>query len=494
VNPRFSNIPQPCNGGDECVCSTFDEDFIDYMDLSGVYPADSDGNGVPDNAAVRYLFCSNSRVNDISWCSMFDSGESFQEVIDHYRQRWQERYPTAYFRRNVRNFSSGSRAISSIIDTVKIYQHLFYRYFYEPEFRRATGPLGFNDQYLSSIDSMNWLAELAQLPDVGSYQFNAATNSYRHMGEDMTMTGSDFSLPPGQGFYTWSRYQDGLYGFFRLERAGVFWDKLIALQALTVRDWGLSFTIDERFFINFYDLFPVEMTELFGGYVTNQDSWMAPRVRMSGTTPEVYYLNYLRGQINNPTTGQPEPARGSNAETYTDPALEDTNNDIQRVFAAIYSLAEFPVFYDPTFERRLAIFKMDAGESFTIPNVQLDGQPTCGYRQAIPGSGHSTCATPEDSDYIIYNSNRLHVPFVAVKVRPRLTYNLEEEQLGFQLLLVMTQRQERVRTLEATCAAGCTPEQRQELDSARHVLQNGESFLETLIEVQRIFGISSWLI
>jgi hypothetical protein len=45
---------------------------------------------------------------------------------------------------------------------------------------------------------MNWLAELAQLPDVGSYQFNAATNSYRHLGEEMTMAGSDFSLPPGQ--------------------------------------------------------------------------------------------------------------------------------------------------------------------------------------------------------------------------------------------------------------------------------------------------------
>ena len=41
-----------------------------------------------------------------------------------------------------------------------------------------------------------------------------------------------------------------------MERAGVFWDKLIALQALTIRDWGLSFTIDERYFINYYDALP----------------------------------------------------------------------------------------------------------------------------------------------------------------------------------------------------------------------------------------------
>ena len=69
-------------------------------------------------------------------------------------------------------------------------------------------------------------------------------------------------------------------------------------KALTLR------TANERFFINFYDLFPVEMTELFGGYVINDDQWIAPRVRMQDGEPHVYYLNYLRGNCRDATTGE----------------------------------------------------------------------------------------------------------------------------------------------------------------------------------------------
>src|SRR5690606_11143223 len=107
---------------------------------------------------------------DISWCNTFDAGESFRETIDHYRQLWQENYPRSYFRNYRRGFYSGSRALRYIIDAAKMYQHLFFRYLYEPEFHLETGPLGFLDQYRASMDAMNWLAELAQLPDVGSYR------------------------------------------------------------------------------------------------------------------------------------------------------------------------------------------------------------------------------------------------------------------------------------------------------------------------------------
>lgn len=533
-NPRYSQVPQPCDGDRNCICSNFDEDVVDLEEQAypGFQPdvwgtcstgercraggTCSDGSacfadGVADYARVRYMFCSNSRLGDISWCNTFDAGESFRETIDHYRQLWQENYPRSYFRNYRRGFYSGSRALRYIIDAAKMYQHLFFRYLYEPEFHLENGPLGFLDQYLASMDAMNWLAELAQLPDVGSYRMvlidgpagchptdpDAPTNpegcqyGYEHMGNELGMPGSDLSLGPGQGFYTWSRYQDGLYGFFRMERAGVFWDKLVALQALTIRDWGLSFTIDERFFINFYDLFPVEMTELFGGYVLNEPRWTAPRVRMVGGEPHVYYMNHLRLECRDAMSGDIVPCDGGPTERFTDPPILGTSNDIQRLYAAIFSLAEFPVFYDPTFENRLAVFKLDNADGFTIPDVQMDGDVTRAYNMAIPGSGHDVTNDPEQADYIVFVSDRLHTPYVAVKVRPRLTYNLEEEQLGFQLLLRLHRLQERVRELEAL--PSLTDEQRQELNRKRAELTRGESFLEALIEVQRIFGLTSWL-
>src|SRR5690606_20701483 len=156
------------------------------------------------------LFCSNSRLNDISWCSAFDAGESFLEVTANMRASWESSYPTSYFRRFRRPFYAGSRATRWIPDAAKIYQHLLFRYYYEPSFRSDAGALGFDDQFMASVDAMNFLSYLAQLPDVGSYDYDATTDTYVHMGEELGMPGSEFSLETGQAFYTWSAYQDGL--------------------------------------------------------------------------------------------------------------------------------------------------------------------------------------------------------------------------------------------------------------------------------------------
>lgn len=511
-NPRYSNIPVPCEGDRNCICSNFDEDFIDYVEgAEPAYAWDTDGNGVPDHERIEYLFCSNPRVNDISWCNINDSGESFQEVIDHYRQMWTEAYPRSYYRNYRRGFTSGSRAQTWMIDATKMYQHLFFRYFNEPEFRRETGPLGFNDQYLASIDAMNWIAEIAQLPDVGSYSLqnvegpdtchptdpdapantDACLYAWVQVSEDLDAPGSDVNLGPGQGFSHWSRYQDGLYGFFRMERAGVMWDKLLALRALTVRDWGFSFTIDERYFINFYDLFPIEMTELFGAYIEDNDFARAPRMRIVDGEPEVYYVNLLRGSCRNATSGEFEPCVGPVQERFPDPPILNTSNEILRLYASVWALAEFPVYYDPSFESRLAVYKLDSADGFTIPCTQQDEQPTQGFGGTIPGQTcHLAATNPVDADYVMYVSDRLHTAYVATKVRERLTFNLEEEQLGFQLLMRLYNTQEQVRALEAVGAP--TPEQRRQLSQLRTEIQRGETFLETLIEVQRIFGITSF--
>ena len=94
------------------------------------------------------------------------------------------------------------------------------------------------------------------------------------------------------------------------------------------------------------------------------------------------------------------------------------------------------------------------------------------------------CDTPEDADYAIFESRRLRVRYVAVKIRPRAAYNLEEEQLGFQLLRRAIESQERVVALEALGPS-------EELTRARQALEADESFLEYLIDLQGRYGISN---
>ncbi|GAB4205893.1 MAG: hypothetical protein OHK0013_22090 [Sandaracinaceae bacterium] len=508
TNPRFSAIQRSCGGAEHCVCSNFDQDFIDYQ--NGL--AYRDFTDPLDYYPVVYLFCSNSRLNDISWCNVFDAGESFQEAVANWRREWENRYPTSYFRRFRRPFGV-RRRYQGIQDAAKVYQHLLFRYFYNEVNRGRTLrsnsfgsdplPLGFNDQFLASIDTMNWLGQIASLPDVGSYEFDAANNTYRHMGEELDMPGADLTLEPGQGYYTWSRYQEGMLGFFRMERRGVFWDKLFALQALTIRDWGTSFTIDERYYINFHSLFPIEVTELFGGYILDEPTWFAPRVDTSGPEPIVQYPNWWRG--GDCRVGpRPQPCRGPNFEEYTNPTIADTNNDILRVYATAFALSEFPVFFDTSWESRLAIFNIGNGDEFTIPDTQGDGSRTCAYRTPREEAGGlttitlttsgATCTDIEDADYITYNSDRLHSTFVAVKVRSRITYNLEEEQLGFQFLRRLVENQDRKRELEAIASGRpLTPAERDELRAVNRRIESDESFLQTLIQLQRIFGINSYL-
>ncbi len=529
TNPRYSSIPLLCGStagvdADHCICSTVDSDFVDYVDGND-YRTRAQGQEI---APVRYLFCSNSRLNDISWCNTFDAGESFQEVVANYRAEWQSRYLTSYFRRFRRDFTTGSRATRYIPDAAKIYQHLLFRLIYEPNYSSNTGPLGFDDQYAASVDVMNWFAELATTPEPGTYQLDptiGAHGAYVQLGEDPGMTcptgATCNSLDVGEGYYHWSRYQDTALGFFRIERVGTFWDKLYALYALTVRDWGLSYTLDERYYINFFSFFPVEMTELFGGFILDNDDWYAPRIRTDavGGASQVQYVNWYRapnlyGRGCPGPGGVTGPCRDATPVEFPYPVIQGASDEILRIYATAFALSEFPVFYDNSWERRLDIFQLGSGDGFAIPDTQRDGSQTCAYGTSVRTSGgHLGGCSATDADYITYTSDHLRQTFVAVKIRSRDTYNLEEEQLGFQFLLSLDNDQTRVRYLEGTnectLAADCLSNscggtgvctaptlnaaQAAELEHARERLQSNEAYLLTLLEMQRLFGINSYL-
>jgi hypothetical protein len=70
-----------------------------------------------------------------------------------------------------------------------------------------------------------------------------------------------------------------------------------------------------------------------------------------------------------------------------------------------------------------------------------------------------------------------------VKVRPNLELNLEEEQVGFQLLRRLVDLQAELDVLPQGDPARAEKQRE---------LQRGESFLEYLIELQTAYGISNF--
>jgi hypothetical protein len=468
TNPRLTEPDLTCKRPGSCICSSMDADFEAYTagDLKPSKPT------VTRYSPVPYLYCPDNRVNDLSWCSAFDAGESFQEVIDNYRQAWLNSYPEAYFR----NYRSAGPARgysqASVIDAVKIYQHLFFRYNYEgAAFQMSQGALGFSDQLLASADTLNWLGEIIATPDVGSYRLDTASNTYQKTSDALDAPGASVSLAPGLGYYMWSEYQDGLNGFFRLERAGTFLDKVLAIQALAKRDWGLNFTLDERYYINFYDLFDTEVVDLFGGLILREPKSYAPRISFDqNNDAQLTYLSHYR-------TGD----RGNNADTYPGAAVDGVDSEVLRDTAAIEALSAFPVYYDTSFEQRLLVFKLGGGDGYTIAPTRADGTPTCGH-------GDPGCAAP---DYIIYESDRLHTAYVAVKVASTDAAETPEQQLGFQFLLKLDALQTESRGISALPTP--TEAQTVRAQALQAQIQREESFLEYLIELERTFGISSSL-
>jgi hypothetical protein len=353
---------------------------------------------------------------------------------------------------------------------VKIYQHMFFRLSYETgDYQSTIAPLGFADQLKASAAAFDWLTEIIGAPDVGSYKLDEADMVYRQVSHKPDEPNSDIQLPVGQGLYLWSEYQTGLNGFFRLERAGTFLDKIIAIEALTKRDWGFQYQVDEFFYVNFYDFFEQEIVDLFGGLISRNPRQYAPRYNANADNT-VEYISAFRN-FGTRTTNQDK--------TYLAPAIDGADSETLRDYATISALSEFPVFYDTSFEQRLLVFKLGSGDGYTIPEQRRDGTPTCRYG--------GNCGA---SDYIVYESDRLHTSYVAVVIDPGESAEDNEQQVAFQLLKRMTLRQTNIRTLLDT--ANRSETQQNELTRLQEGLQRDESYLEYLIELERQLGISSY--
>jgi hypothetical protein len=461
-NPR---LPQAsCANSGSCVCSNFYDDFDAYQAGTAYRGRAEQAKFAP----VKYMYCHDNRISDLSWCSQSDAGESFQEVVEHYRRSWRERYPRAYFRNFRAAGPDKGSSYTTVVEAVKIYQHMFFRQNFDgPAYRSRLGSNGYYDQLFASAATLDWLAEIIGSPDVGSYKLDPKDKLYRQISSEPGADGSDLDLGLGEGYYLWSQYQTGQNGFFRLERAGTFLDKLLAVQAITKRDWGLTYQVDEFYYVNFFDVFQSEVIDLFGGLIMRNPRQYAPR-SIDGT---LTYLSTFR--MND---------RGNNDTTYPAPAVDGTDTEVLRDVATIEALSEFPVYYDTSFEQRLLVFKLGSGDGYKVPEKRRDGTPTCKYLD-------QGCDKP---DYIVYDSDRLHTSYVAVVIDPEETGVIDEQQVAYTMLKRLSDRQTRIRDLRANNAR--TSDEQSELERLAPGIERDESYLEYLIELERQVGVSSYFI
>ncbi|MCG8556380.1 MAG: hypothetical protein MJD61_13985, partial [Proteobacteria bacterium] len=472
------------------ICSNFDDQLEAIA---------NEGGGAP--LPVRHLFCSDDRAGGgggvggapIPWCGRFDEGDSYQEIVRNAAESYERMYLFTNFRRYRRNFSdSFSAVLQRFALMFNIYQDMVYRFTLDPDgYGRSQGRFGFYDQFLASIDAMNFFGRVLAQPRVGSYVFDTREQRYEYRNVDPDLAGRDLGLPVGPGKYFWSAYQRGLSGIHRLEVIGAFIDKFIAMQMLTLRGLNSGYSVDVPFYVNFYDLFPKEMQQIFAGLIRDDPHEYMPRVECPNTDsfptcskPRIGFLDFYRGDCSDAATCRPDPTAGVSGTV-----LNGGGSILLRSLATSLGLAQFPVFFDTSFQNQLF--------------VCVEGQGDCHLPDPNAQQGR---------DYRRYTSHRFGRTFLAWRVEPRggdvdpgrsIGFELVQEADDLSFLLDVlaelqrgaqpsTDQQQRIGELGYELPAT-------ELDIANEIrridrrLQSLESFFNLLIQYERRYGIAGYV-
>lgn len=361
---------------DAGLCSNFDEDAQALVDA----------NLVPDFAPVQYQFCTDNRagggsIGTLGACNRWDDGDSYKEIVNNIRDRHDRNYLWEAFRRYRRGFGVGTmtgRMFSRRLITLQsIYQNMLFRYAEDPEFRNSTGPFGFYDQFLASVDVLNFYTERLGNPGIGSYQWSNVIDTFRWNGTSLDSGQFNLTLADGARFFN-SVYQQGLTGIQRIERVGSFYERLLAIQLLTQRGWMPSYTRDTPFLLNFYDVFPLEVSQVIGGIIREAPAQYSARLLCetgSGpdcTSPTVVYPDLYRGDC---LSGDPEACRPPVQETdFGDLDIVEVGQGWLRNYATLLSMISFPTYFDTSYQNQLLVCVEGFGECQTPAPGLVEGE------------------------------------------------------------------------------------------------------------------------
>jgi hypothetical protein len=485
-------VPSP-RGGTR-MCSAFDDD------LRAISTGPS-----PRWLPVEYRFCSDERAaggstrpGTIGWCNRFDEGDSYREIVRNTVESYERMYLFTNFRRYRRGFNIGGYLFDQLIGRrfiilQNIYQNLIYEYISNPAFRSDTGPFGFDDEFMATVDILNFYARVLGQPDVGGYTWNPRWKWFQRASVDCQRSGTQLRVCLGKGRYFVSVYQSGLSGIERVERIGTFYDKLFTIQLMTLRGYQPQYTRDVPFYTNFYDLFPNEVQQIWNGMIRNMPHEYMPRVICEPTRfpncgdAPIQYLDFYRGDCTSgdPRTCRPDPIE----ETYASlPVINGGGSILLQVYAALFGLTEFPVFFDTTFANQLF--------------VCIEGQGFC-HR---PNAGDV-----EGRDYVRYTSRRYGRSYLAWNVQSSNS-TVEQSSIGFDMVkeardsdfilaMLIKVREGEALTVDERSRLDSlgysipttSAELGREIDRLDDRVRDLESFFGQLIQLSSEIGISQYL-
>jgi hypothetical protein len=339
-----------------------------------------------NRAVVPYLFCSDEQADLGPDCQRYDAGADWYETITSVTDSYWDYYMLASFRRNRVGFNPNSyinrtygryfEKLQSANQYYALFRPIIGDAFGVPQNDPAwtTGGLGAVTAGVGV--AYNLFTRVITAPEVGSY-----FNGTRPDGSPALLTSGEgdpaLTLGVLDGRYietTWD-FDLGYYWFGQIERVGFFFDKALAIMALTDPTTyfvGRDTSADIREYqLNFYTTFGPSLSGMFRNLLADDWSAIAPRAT---SATELEYLDPLDFVTDGPGTGTP-----------VDP---NASFSVQ-LYASLYSMMYIPQLYDQTFMNSARIAVQGGAES-----IDFDG-PTIEFMD--PDSG----ITYEAASYIV---------------------------------------------------------------------------------------------
>jgi hypothetical protein len=209
------------------------------------------------------------------------------------------------------------------------------------------------------------LASTLASPAPGSYKLNVDKNLFENISYLSGATGSELDIPLSDGKYPYTTFWNGA-GYFFWDHAqfyGSFWEKMAALMTLTdstvyftTNYVGEQLNIGVGTSIGFNTMYPKQLTELFGGAISDSPQIFAGTAEKGGTyaprklfdprNSSIYATDTL-GEIVG--TVVPAPYLTEVAAS-TAPRVEPSIQNITlKLYMMVYGMAYLPASFDPSF-------------------------------------------------------------------------------------------------------------------------------------------------
>ena len=354
---------------------------------------DDGGGVVPDGApAAPYRFCSDEFAIGMT-CARFDEGADAYEAQRFLMDQYWNHYVLNNFARQRYGFGSAAGYISRLqgrifgpLGTWQRYYALFHGLF-EAEADPASATFfaadrGFGGWTAATDESFRFLTQVVTRPEPGRHFPFQRPDGVQVMVPTTGRFGE--VIPLGAGAYYESEwdFDSGYHWFERQSRVGTYWDRMLALLALTDTSadgfMGYDTSADpQAYSIGYQDLYRDELALFLGRLMSDDVGALGPALTADG---QLVYPDPL-----DMTTAWPPPG--------TD-LVEPAAYWLVQFDAGLFGTSLLARGYDRSFLNRSRLYVEGSGSAIDVP----EGQPTVSYDDLFSGKTYTAWSFPAVRD------------------------------------------------------------------------------------------------